>query len=93
MALGGQAWEVLPVSAGYERSSRGYGIADLAATTPGHEPRAGGLLAYHVLDVMESMLRSAAEGRSIDVASTCERPALVPLQSLGETGAEIGDYN
>lgn len=90
--LDGTGWVTLPISAGYERSSRGYGIADLAATPAGEEPRAGGALAFHVLDVMESLLESARTGRRVDVASRCPRPAPVPLQSLSSSGAEIPIY-
>jgi predicted dehydrogenase len=91
--LGGSAWTTLPVSAGYERASRGYGIADLAATPDGGEPRAGGRLAFHVLDIMESLLRSARTGRRETVESTCERPAPVPLQALPGTDAPIPGYH
>lgn len=81
-ALGAPGWQTLAPTAGYVDASRGYGIADLAATEPGGEPRAGGRLAYHVLDVMQSLLRSARSRRTIDVQSTCERPAPVPLGLL-----------
>jgi predicted dehydrogenase len=80
--LNGDGSTTLPPLAGYEHASRGYGIADLAATPPGAEPRAGGRLAYHALDVMESLLASARTGRAVDVASTCERPPAVPLTTL-----------
>jgi predicted dehydrogenase len=75
-------WMTLPVSAGYLDSGRGYGVADLAATPAGVEPRAGGALAYHVLDVLESVLISAKVGRTVTVASVVDRPLAVPLQSL-----------
>lgn len=77
--LGGDGWRELPVSAGYTDGGRGYGIADLAATPAGDEPRAGGRLALHVLDVMESLLRSAAEGRTVTVDTGVDRPSAVPL--------------
>lgn len=77
--VGQQTWTTLPISAGYVDSSRGIGIADLAGTLPGHEPRLGGRLAYHVLDIMESLLESAHTGRSVTVNSSCERPSPVPL--------------
>jgi hypothetical protein len=32
-----------------------------------------------VLDVMESILAAASSGRAAEVASSCERPAAVPL--------------
>jgi predicted dehydrogenase len=73
--------ELVAPNAGWTLAARGYGLADLAATAPGAEPRAGGLLAYHVLDVMESMLTSAQTGQAVEVASTCARPAPVPFSN------------
>lgn len=60
------AWENLPMSAGYRDVGRGYGVADLALTPPGEEPRAGGALGYHVLDVWNpsSLLPSTTEERA-----------------------------
>lgn len=81
--LAGDGWEVLPVSAGYVDSARGFGLHDIAVTRAGAEPRAGGQLAFHVLEVMESVLESAALGQSVKVASRCERPEAVPLTNLG----------
>jgi hypothetical protein len=60
-------------------AGRGFGIADLAATPAGAEPRAGGSLAFHVLDVMESVLESARTGSAVAIGSTASRPELVPL--------------
>jgi predicted dehydrogenase len=80
--LGGTEWEVLPVSAGYAEAGRGFGMADLAATPAGSEPRAGGRLAFHVLDVMESVLESARTGAAVTVRSTAARPSPVPLTPL-----------
>jgi predicted dehydrogenase len=77
-ALSG-GWQTLPVSAGYRDAARGYGVADLAAAPAGVMHRANGALAFHVLDVMTSLLSSAASGRTIPVQSRCERPAPVPL--------------
>ncbi|SDE25496.1 Gfo/Idh/MocA family protein [Glycomyces harbinensis] len=78
-ALGGE-WETLEPSAGYRDAARGYGLADLAATAEGVPARADGDLAYHVLDIMTSLLASADGGAAVTVASTCDRPAAVPLQ-------------
>jgi predicted dehydrogenase len=80
--LGSPAWEVLPVSAGYLDAGRGFGVADLAATPAGQEPRAGGSLALHVLEVMQSVLTSAGSGRAEPIRSTVDRPAPVPLTPL-----------
>ena len=81
-ALGAEDWETLPVSAGYVDSGRGFGIADLATTPAGHEPRAGGQLAFHALEVMESVLESAKSGQSVAIKSTASRPAVVELTEL-----------
>ncbi|WP_347111163.1 Gfo/Idh/MocA family oxidoreductase [Paenarthrobacter sp. S56] len=78
-ALGADDWETLPVTAGYVDSGRGFGIADLAATPAGQEPRAGGELAFHALEVMESVLESAKTGQAVSIRSTASRPAPVPL--------------
>ncbi|WP_458780414.1 Gfo/Idh/MocA family protein [Arthrobacter sp. D3-16] len=83
-ALGAEAWETLPVSAGYVDAGRGFGIADLASTAPGAEPRAGGAMAFHVLEVMESVLESARSGSTVRINSTVERPASVGLTVLTE---------
>jgi predicted dehydrogenase len=84
-ALATADWQTLPVSAGYINSSRGFGVEDLARTPEGMEPRAGGKLAFHVLEVMESLLASAHTGRAIAIESRCERPTAVPLQALGQS--------
>ncbi|WP_371871391.1 Gfo/Idh/MocA family protein [Phytohabitans rumicis] len=79
-ALGAAEWRTLPVSAGYRDAGRGYGLADMVGPDGRH--RASGELAYHVLDVMESLLRSAQTGQAVTVASTCARPDPVPSISL-----------
>ncbi|SDR24847.1 Gfo/Idh/MocA family protein [Thermostaphylospora chromogena] len=76
--LSGDGWRTLPVGGGYAQAGRGVGLADLAATPPDVEPRAGGRLAFHVLDVMEALLASARSGQAVAVSSTCERPRPVP---------------
>lgn len=75
-------WEVVPDSAGYIDTGRGVGLADLAsALDEGRPHRATGQLAFHVLEVMDAVLRSSSEGATVRIASTVERPQLVPLQS------------
>jgi predicted dehydrogenase len=80
--LGDSEWRPLPVSAGYLNAGRGYGLADLMATASGQEPRAGGRLAYHVLDIMESFVAAADAGPVVNVASSGVRPAPLPLTSV-----------
>ncbi len=84
--LGSTEWEELPISAGYIGAGRGYGLADLAATPNRSEPRAGGALALHVLDVMESLLTAARQSRTVAITSTVERPSAVPLTDLADPG-------
>jgi predicted dehydrogenase len=79
--LGG-AWRTLPPSAGYRDAGRGYGVADLAVTPPGAPARANGDVAFHVLDIMTSLLAASASGGTVAVESTCERPAAVPLSDV-----------
>jgi hypothetical protein len=45
----------------------------------GRPHRASGDLAYHVLDIMQSILDAATAGRRLTIESTCERPAPLPL--------------
>ncbi|PYI38706.1 oxidoreductase [Arthrobacter psychrolactophilus] len=85
--LGDDSWETLPVSGGYVAGARGIGLHDLAATPAGQEPRAGGALAFHALEVMESVLRSAHTGQLVDISSTCPRPEAVPLTVLSHAEA------
>lgn len=60
-------------------NSRGIGVIDMVrAVAEGRPPRASGVLAYHVLDVMQSVADSTTSGRHMEVASTCERPTPLP---------------
>jgi predicted dehydrogenase len=78
-ALGGDGWQTLPVSAGYVGASRGIGLLDQITA---ESPRATGDLALHVLDAMTSLLRSAAQGRRVELTTTAVRPAAVPLTQI-----------
>ena len=60
----------------YTQNSRGLGLADMAAALRGGRlTRASGELAYHVLDVMHAVETASREGRHVEIASTCDRPA------------------
>jgi predicted dehydrogenase len=76
--LGGDGWRVLPPRAGYAGAGRGIGLLDLITADDGRPPRAGGDVALHVLDIMTSLLRSADEGRRIELSTAVRRPAPVP---------------
>ncbi|MEU7613952.1 Gfo/Idh/MocA family oxidoreductase [Micromonospora sp. NPDC049204] len=78
-ALGDDDWRVLPPRAGYLESSRGIGLIDLITADGKRPARAGGDMALHVLETMTALLRSAAEGRRIELTTAVERPTPVPL--------------
>ncbi|MEO8955624.1 MAG: Gfo/Idh/MocA family oxidoreductase [Ktedonobacteraceae bacterium] len=70
-----EGWREVPLTHGYTSNSRGIGIADMAhAIRFGGLHRANGEMAYHVLDIIESFMQSATEGRHIMLSSTCARP-------------------
>jgi predicted dehydrogenase len=82
---GGDDWAEVPECGGYRDAARGYGLADFArAISTGTAPRAGGDLAYHVLDVMESLLNAAETGATVTLASDCARPTPVAPGSRPE---------
>jgi len=71
-----QVWEEVPLIEGYTENTRSLGVADMArAIQDGRPLRASGELSYHVLDLMHAIHEASDEGRHIEIASTCERPA------------------
>lgn len=77
---GASGWTEIPLTHGYAENTRGIGVADMAhALRSGRPHRASGELAYHVLDVMHAVLDAAEAGRRVDLESTCERPAALPM--------------
>jgi predicted dehydrogenase len=80
-------WREVHLTHGYTNNSRGIGVADMAYAIQLQRPqRVSGELAYHVLDIMQSIHEASAEGRHIELDSMCDRPApLLPgLRSLAE---------
>ena len=70
------AWTVLDPAAGYVDAGRGVGLLDLHDALAGDRPhRAGGDVALHVLDIMESVQAGADSGTSVTLTTTCEPPA------------------
>ncbi|MGA1531104.1 MAG: hypothetical protein ACO398_10230 [Kiritimatiellia bacterium] len=77
---GGDDWSSAPLSHGYTGNTRGIGVADMAhAIQSGRPHRCHGELAHHVLEIMHAFERSSQEGRRIDLTTTCEKPAPLPL--------------
>jgi len=77
---GATEWSEVPLTHGYTENSRGIGVADMAyALRTGRAHRASGELAYHVLDIMHAVHDAASQGRHINLSSTCQRPAALPM--------------
>jgi len=77
---GAKDWTPAPEAGGYRGAERGYGVSDLAsALATGTAHRANGEIAYHVLDVMETLLDAAGSRLFAGVTSSCDRPPAVPL--------------
>ena len=76
----GGEWQEIPLAFGYTGNSRGVGMADMALAMKQNRPhRASGELSYHVLDLMHAFHNASRENRHIEMQSTCERPAPLPL--------------
>ena len=82
----GAGWRDVPLAVpdgDANHNQRGIGVLDLVrAVAEGRPPRASGVFAHHVLDVLESVADSTTSGRHIEVASTCERPTPLPAGTL-----------
>jgi predicted dehydrogenase len=77
---GSGTWEDVPLSHGYAELSRSTGVADMAyALRSGRAFRANGDVAFHVVDIMHAFYESSDQGRHIELESTCERPAPLPV--------------
>jgi predicted dehydrogenase len=75
-----KAWDEIPLLPLRAENSRSLGVADMAyALRSGRPHRASGKLAYHVLDIMQTIYDASREGRHIILSSTCERPAPMPI--------------
>ena len=73
------ATDTIEVPAVGHPATRGTGVLDLARSIRAGEPeRAGGEVAFHVLDVMLSTAESLAAGATVTVESTVEVPPLLP---------------
>lgn len=86
---GEEGWREVPLRYHHtdpRKNHRGLGVAETAlAIREGRLPRLSGELAYHVLDVMESIVDSYTSGRHVKVQSSCRQPPALPLK----TGLEV----
>ena len=73
-------WRDMPLSHGYTEQNRGLGVADMAyALRSGRPHRTSGDLAFHVLDIMESLYDASDQRKYVDLSTTCERPVPFPM--------------
>ena len=71
--------EVLHYGFDYSENSRGLGPSEMAeAIAEGRPNRASAKMAYHVLDTIDQIMKSAETGAFEKVPSTCERPEAMP---------------
>lgn len=72
-------WEVMP-SMYPDSWMRGIGLADMAyAIRSGRPHRASGALALHALEIMRGVEQASASGQYVELTTTCERPAALPV--------------
>ena len=77
---GAADWSEVPLTHGHAKQSRGLGVADMAcALRSGRPHRASGEMACHVLDAMHAFHDASREGRHVELASACSRPAPLPM--------------
>lgn len=67
-------------STSHADNSRGIGLVDMAyGIRDGRPGRASGEMALHAMEILESIHRSAHEGRHVPMTTTFERPAPLPI--------------
>ncbi len=68
---------------GFSADGRGLGVAEMAwALRLGRQPRAGGELMFHVLDLMHAVHEASDGGKHIFMESTCSRPQPFSLDDM-----------
>lgn len=79
---GASEWKEFPLTHS-DSVGRGIGVADMAyGLLTGRQHRANGVVAFHVLDVMEAVVESSEENRHIQIESSCQRSAPLPMGLL-----------
>lgn len=77
---GASEWQSVELTHGYTNNARGIGMADMAlAMQTGRDHRCNERVAYHALDLMHAFHDASTQGRHVELESTCQRPAMLPL--------------
>jgi predicted dehydrogenase len=80
---GREGWQDVQIAAPNGRDARGIGLHELVeAISAGRPPRASGRFGLHVVEVARGILRSAAEGRTIEIESRVDQPEAMPAASM-----------
>jgi predicted dehydrogenase len=80
---GRAGWQDVPVASLDGRDARGIGLHELVeAIASERAPRASGQFGLHVVEVARGILRSAAEGRTIEIESRVDQPEAMPAASM-----------
>ena len=75
--------QILPAVSPICDGNRGIGPAEMADAILHHRPhRASSEMALHVLDIIDTLMRSGAENRPLKVSTTCPRPEALCLDTL-----------
>lgn len=78
----------------YSENSRGIGPSDLAdAVINCKKSRASKELAYHVLEILESIMHCGEKGAFIDIKSSCEKPEPMPITKVPITNIGHASFN
>ncbi len=81
--VGDEDWKEAPLVLPYSANSRGLGVADMVDSIQQNKVhRASGELSFHVLDVMETILKSSETGRCLELKSNCAKPEVLPANFL-----------
>lgn len=71
-----EEWREVSLTHRYSENSRGLGVSDMVTAIHENRPhRANGEMAFHVLDLMQSLEEASRSGQHIQILSHCERPA------------------
>ena len=77
---GDESWTEIDLLPANIPQQRGIGLADMRwAQRTGRAHRTSSALALHVLELMTGALTAAREGRRVDLVTTCERAAPLPV--------------
>jgi predicted dehydrogenase len=79
---GRAGWEDVPYASRGGADARGIGLHDMVESIAAGQPhRASGELGAHIVDVARGILRSAEEGRIVQIESRVDQPEPLPVTS------------